>query len=445
MKSVLLFLFTMIIGSYMAIGQYDPGTIESLGGGGGEREVAENGLIQLDIFTGAYILSADGAGSTAGTYSIDVLKPAGDNVSVHKAYLFGAPLWGSSNGCTQLNSVPIAWDGSSGTSWGCCNYYSDVTSIVAPIINAAGAGPTSIPIVDCGGMDGHALLVIFADPDLPNEKTIVIMFGGLSTLGDNFALTLSEPINPDAPGALLDMGIGISFGFQPSGQYTLIDINGARLTTSAGGYDDGEPDNGALMTVGGIGDVNTNPPDPFATDGGGTFYDDELYSLLDFIDNTTTNISVNTLNPSNNDNIFLAYFELSGAAIIGEGILLSQEEDVNPVGTNHTVQALVQDDLGDPVEGTLVDFTVISGPNAGANFSGPTDVDGHAFFTYNGSGGPGFDEIEACFTNSAGAYVCSNILVKHWIGEVPPIPVSNWALMIGILMIIVVAVIRFRR
>jgi hypothetical protein len=440
MKKVFL-LFAMIMSVYMAIGQVTPGTIASIGGGGG-RETTVNGLTSLFSATGKYTLSADGAGSGSSSYTIDVLKPNASS-TVYKAYLFGAPIWYSSNACTQLNSVAITWDGTATAAWGCCNSYADVTAIVAPLLNPAAPGVTSIPIVDCGGMDGHGLLVIFSDP-LAAPKTIVIMFGGLSSAGDNFALTLGTAIDPVAPGALLNMGLGISFSYQPAGQYSQIDINGQRLTTSAGGYDDGQAANGALITVGGIGDVNTNPPNPYATDGGGTFYDDELYSLLPLITNTTTNITVSTSNPSFDDNVFLAYFEISGAAIIGEGILLTQETDVNPVGTNHTVTAHLQDDAGAPLVGKTVTFTVISGPNQGKTGNAVTDANGHALFTYLGDGGVGFDQIQACFINSLQQEECSNILTKEWIGS-ENVPVSNWALFIGIALILGFAVLRFRK
>ena len=47
---------------------------------------------------------------------------------------------------------------------------------------------------------------------------------GLVPKLDNFAITLATPIDPVAPGALLDMGIGISFGYQGTTQYTIVDI-----------------------------------------------------------------------------------------------------------------------------------------------------------------------------------------------------------------------------
>jgi hypothetical protein len=447
MKRASFIIMAMLMGSYIALAQTG-GTAESAGWTGG-REIVANGLTPLFSATGNYSISADGAGSYD-PYLIRVNKPS-PVATVFKAYLMAASTGFSGfnipNGCMTLNGLPINWNVTIPNSISSYNHYADVTGIIAAIINPAGAGITNLTVTECNyaDIDGIALLVVFADPAAP-QKTVVIMFGALSTAGDNFALTLGTPIDPAAPGATLDMGLGISFGWELTGQFSIIDINTVRLTSSAGGYDDWTGSNlwnGALMTVGGIGDVNANPPDPYLSDTP-TRYDDELYSLLPFITNTTTNILVNTVNPSNDDNIFMAYFEISGAAIIGEGILLTQDEDINMVGTDHTVTALVQDVLGNPVVGTMVDFTVLSGPNAGVTYSELTDASGNAFFTYAGTGGPGTDEIQACFTDSQLVYQCSNILYKTWIIN-PDVPVSNWAIILGIMLIFGALALRYRR
>lgn len=427
--------------------QDEPGTAPEGYAGGGNRV---NGLTQLYSVSGNYYLSADAAGGNPlSSFSIDVNKPSAA-ATVQQAYLFGTPAWNFitqvPDNCVTLAGINIVWDGTASNASGALNSYDDVTSIVAPILNPAGAGITSLTVTECqtANIDGVALLVIFSDPSV-SSRTIIIMFGGLSTAGDNFAITLAQPIDPNEAGALLNMGLGIEFGFQGSGQYSIVDVNGARLTTAAGGADDAvdSPTNGNLITLGGIGDSNANPANPFALPSTHTS-DDELYSLLPLITNATINILVSTLNPSNDDNVFLSYFEISGAAIIGEGILLSQDMDTNCIQTQHTVTAQVQDDLGDPIVGTMVDFTVISGPNAGANFSVLTDANGQAFFTYAGIGGPGVDQIEACFTNAAGAPVCSNILLKVWI-SCENIPVSDWAIALGIFLILAAAVLRIRK
>ena len=71
------------------------------------------------------------------------------------------------------------------------------------------------------------------------------------------------PILLIASGALADMGLGISFSSQP-GQNSNVEVNGTRVTSSAGGQDDGGNENGALITVGGLDDSNDNPSNPLA-------------------------------------------------------------------------------------------------------------------------------------------------------------------------------------
>jgi hypothetical protein len=448
MKKLFVLLTMMLFGSYVTYSQFEPGTAESTGFGG-DRSVTANGLGEIYSVTGHYVLSADGAGSL-GAYTIDVDKPSA-GATVYKAFLLAASTGFSGynipNGCITLGSSPISWDATVSSGIASYNHYADVTTLIASIINPAAPGTTSLAVTECdyGSVDGVALLVVFADA-AASEKTIVIMFGALSTTGDNFSIALGQPIDPVAPGALFDMGLGISFGFQGSAQYSIIDINGQRLTTSAGGADDaqGTIANGSLITVGGLGDLNTNPADPFALPVN-HYSDDELYSILPFITSSTSNVLVATLNPSNDDNIFLSYFEISGAAIIGEGILLSQTTNTETVGTTHTVKALIQDDNGDPVPGKLVNFSVTSGPNAGANGSSNTNANGEAFFTYTDNGGAGVDDIQACFTNSQNQTECSNVLSVEWIQNGPPVPVSNWAIVLGVLLIVAFAAVRFRR
>jgi hypothetical protein len=110
------------------------------------------------------------------------------------------------------------------------------------------------------------------------------------------------------------MSLGIGFGFQTSNvanQVSRVDVNGVRLTSSAGGQDDGAPANGALLTVGGLDDTNANPP-PFASPAGVGFrIDDELYDLKPFTATGDVLITVHSDNPSNDDNIFFAGFFLS--------------------------------------------------------------------------------------------------------------------------------------
>jgi len=86
---------------------------------------------------------------------------------------------------------------------------------------------------------------------------------------------------------------------------------------------------------------------------------------------------------------------------------------LNLVGEDHTVTATI---TPLPVEGTLVTFTVISGPNTGDTGTGTTNASGQATFSYTGDGGVGTDEIQACFDDTGGT-VCSNVVEKEWTEE----------------------------
>ena len=394
------------------------------------------GLAEFFSATGKLSLSADGAGSSNESHIIQVEKPNA-SATVRKAFLMAASFCGANSipdNSVSINGNPIAWNDSVVNSF-FFSVRADVTSIVKPVVDAAAAGRINFTLAENaannGCIDGEALAVVFDDPLQTRDTTVILLFGGQAQGGDTFAITLAEPINPASAGALADMGLGISFGFQPSGQFSIVEVNGHRVSTSAGGQDDGATPNGGLITVGGLDDSNANPPDPFATDTScnnpsAPRCDDELYSLLPFITANDTGISVFTQNPSGDDNIFFAYFNLSGAAIVGEGIVLSPISASNPVGTEHTVTAKVSNANGDPVPSALVTFDVISGPNQGAHGTDTTDANGEATFTYTDDGGAGTDQIQASFEDSNEDTRTSNTVTKEWTtGEENTPPVAD--------------------
>ena len=111
------------------------------------------------------------------------------------------------------------------------------------------------------------------------------------------------------------------------------------------------------------------------------------------------------------------YILARGVTVISD-IDLAPEDDVNIVGTTHTVTATVTVDdpvPGTPVVGTLVTFNVIAGPNAGDNGTDTTDANGEASFTYTGNGGVGTDIIEATFVDGDGNTQRSNRVEKEWV------------------------------
>jgi hypothetical protein len=386
--------------------------------------------------TGFISLSIDGLGITATSGLIQVDKPVG--ATVRKAYFMAAST-GFTNFVVPDNSITI---NGNGVTWSSVvpsgissrNHFAEVTSIVKPIVDAAPSGIIDLTIVEpqSASVDGTVLVVIFDDPNQTVSNTVLLLFGAQQTTGDNFAIGLADPIDLSDPNLILDLSLGISFGFQGGpAQFSQIDVNGARLTTAAGGQDDGLAANGALITVGGIGDSNDNPADPFALPTNDPRSDDELYNLLPFVNNGDVTINVATRNPSNDDNIFFAALFLgSSTAIVGEGILLAPVIDTNQVGTNHTVVATVQDDGGSPISGRTVNFEIIAGPHAGQTGSSVTNASGQASFTWMGTN-TGTDQIIAFMTNSQQVDDTSNVALKIWVeedGEPDPFPfMTFWA------------------
>jgi hypothetical protein len=110
------------------------------------------------------------------------------------------------------------------------------------------------------------------------------------------------------------MHMSIADSFSCCGQVSQIDVNGQRLTSSAGNHDDGLQEvDGSLITAGGIGDSFSNPVDPFSTNDSG---DDELYDLHSFVSQGDQFLTIRTQNATNDDNIFFLGLHSSVAADI---------------------------------------------------------------------------------------------------------------------------------
>jgi hypothetical protein len=384
---------------------------------------------------GTLKLSVDASGSNSGSGVVQADKPAG--ATVEKAFLFAASTGFTGfvppNNEIAIDGTGVAWDPTFTIPNGIQseNVAADVTSIVEPKIEAAAAGRIDFTLTeaDPNVMDGEILAVVFNDSTV-RTSTVYLLYGAQSTLGDHFSIGLSEALKPSAS---VTMGLGISYGYQPAGQYSTIDVNKSRLTSSAGGQDDcfekyaAEPQyglecgNGTLITAGGIGDSTENPPEPFATDETcldglepAPRCDDELYDLKPFVGPGATSIEVDTLNPSNDDNILLASLDLgSSTAIIGEGVVLGPTGTRTQAGTFHSFTALAQDEEGSPEVGREVTFRVISGPNAGLTHASATGIDGKASFAYR-STVTGTDTVEASFTDDAQVVHTSNDATQTW-------------------------------
>lgn len=390
-------------------------------------QVAERDLNQVIITeTGQITMSVDGLG-TSNFFGglVQVEKPSAA-ATVRAAYLATASTGFSgialADGDVMLNGQPVAWSLVSPNGISCYNHWADVTSIVAPTLNMAAAGITDLPLVEVNAwaVDGSALYVIFDDPATTITRTAVIAFGAQATTGDQFAVGFGQPVDVE-PTTVIEMGLAISFSAQ--GQYSCqnsqIDVNGIRLTSDAGHTDDGEFADGALLTVGGIGDNRANPADPYD----GTYYcpggylvgtDDELYNIASFVNDGDTGVLVHTVNPSGDDNIFAAHLLLDFAAVVNEGAVLNPAQAVNCLCEPHTVTMTVQNDTGAPLINTPAAIWVQTGPGAPAFIQGLTDGNGQLQLTYT-SCEEGMDIIVGNFLNSQGEWEMGNRAFKYWV------------------------------
>ncbi len=404
---------------------------------------ASSSLAPVVTETGKITLSLDAVGTNSASGVVQVEKPSA-GATVRSAYMMAATVYGGgqiSDSDITIDGSPITWDVETSNVLYSYNYWTDATALVSAKIDAAAAGRVDFTIAEVGSnnyyIDGEILAVIFDDPAQAASNTVILCFGSQAQGGDTFAIGLAEPIDKSDPNLVLDFSLGISYGHQGYGQYSIVDVNGERLSTSAGGQDDGSGSNGALITVGGLDDSNANPADPNATPNGDPRYDDELYDLIPFVEDGDTSIAVFTENPSYDDNLMFAALFLGGTtAVVGEGIVLSPTEAVNAVGTNHTLTAKVQDDAGAPVPGVTVAFSVIAGPNAGLTGYAVTDSNGEAEWTYSSSV-EGTDTIHACTgfivsSTDEVAQTCSNEVTKTWQRGVPPVPELSTMVLLGI-------------
>lgn len=378
--------------------------------------------------SGPVSLSVDAGGSDLGSHSIDVEKPSA-TATVFAAFVFAAShsFRVIADGEVTIDDVPIDWSGAAVTSppdlpGFFFNVLGDVTAVVAPKVDAAPPGRVSFDFRESRGesIDGEVLAVVFEDPEQTEERMVWLAFGGSSDETDSFLVTLKEPIDPDLPGTLADFGLGISASASAAPSANLpvardVEIDGVRITSAAGGEDDGDAAPGSRITAGGLDDSNANPSDPAARPLADPRFDDELYTLLPFFEASRTRYRVSTSPGEPFDNFFFAYFVFSEFAAIDAGIFLDPETAANEVGTEHVLRATAFDAEGEPAVGAEVAFEVVAGPNADTKGTATTDAAGVATFAYTGTGGAGVDVIEASFFDEREDRVVSNLAEKEWI------------------------------
>ncbi|MEG3166552.1 cadherin-like domain-containing protein [Sphingomonas sp. PB2P19] len=354
-----------------------------------------------------------GQASDGGTVS--AIVPDGSRVEA--AFLYGSTFYGGSVTSVHLangtDSLTASGFTALGETSGLQAYRTDITMFIRQALDDGGAAAFDFNVSDIVGsaVDGFALIVVYSNPD-ESTRTISLLDGFSATTGDDFSLTFSEPVNTAQTGFEALMSLGIGYGFQPAGQFSRITVDGRQLTTSAGGQDDGVASNGGLITIGGIGDSSANP-DPAVTDGGGPRTDDELYDLAQgnsavpapFLENGATGLAITTINPSNNDNIFFAGFNITAI------VAVDTDENDAPVAVNDAVSVAENATvsfgvLGNDFDPDTADTFAINNVNT-AGLVGLLTDNGDGTFSYDPNGQ--FDALVASETATTSfAYTISD-------------------------------------
>ena len=271
-------------------------------------------LTTFQSYNGTVAISTDGFGSLDGNGTLTANAPAGSTVLA--AYLYTATNFAPAVTPTvTLDGTSVTFGPSIPNSTACCDiasFRADVTSIVAPIINSGSGGAYNFSYSE-GSLsnvtDGSALVVVYSNAALP-ESSVGILDGFASVTGDTTSINFATPLNTALPGFFAEMRLGI--GFSCCLQNSSVSVNGTLITQNAGNMDDGlEVANGSLITMGG-------DNDPFSTLLPSYDNDHERYNLVPQITDGATSISVNTANPTQDDNIFVAVFHVSGEAGFNE-------------------------------------------------------------------------------------------------------------------------------
>jgi VCBS repeat-containing protein len=352
---------------------------------------------------GNWSLDAVGGEATGGG-TVSAIVPEGSKIE--KAFLYSTNYSTSANNQVDISFGAATETVTGFTSLGQNNagliaYRADVTSLIAGYVGDGDAAQYDFTLSNITGssVDGFVLAIVYSN-STESTRTISFLDGFSATTGDSFDFTFSEPLNIVSAGFEAQMSLGIGFSFQNGGsqQFSNITIDGRPLTSSAGGEDDGASSDGGLVTVGGIGDSSDNP-NPTAPTNGPRF-DDELYDLAKgneadegpFLTNGATGITVETNNPSTDDNIFFAGFNVTAV------VSIDSDENDAPVAVGDDID--VTEDvpfiisaaqlLGNDFDPDAADTLTISAVD-GSGLEGTLTDNGDGTYTYDQGGA--FNEL----------------------------------------------------
>ena len=284
---------------------------------------AHASLSVLQTFTGSADVTTDGCGSLGPTCTLQSVIPVGS--TIQSAYLYSSTYNASTNpNGTTLQTGVAAAIAPTFTALGVADGFlqawrADVTSYVQANMALGGATLTANEGGQSSIIDGEGLVVTYTNPSLPTH-TIFILDGFSASGGDTSHIVF----NPLPVGFTAQMEIGDGFSFDGpdpnnptnSDQVSTITANGTTLTNVAGHCDDDQDAtcaNGNLITVGAVNaGSDSDPFTPFPNPAIGD--DHEHYDLSNVLSAGDTSLTLDTNNPSNNDNIFLEVIDITGTA-----------------------------------------------------------------------------------------------------------------------------------
>jgi len=265
-------------------------------------------LIPSSTYYGNVGMSTDGWGGSSNSGIVSASVDAGSTVVA--AYLYTATQGSNSTPTVALDGVNVTFGPEvTNPSYPHTGMHkADVTSIVKSTIDAGPGGIYDFSIEELVGgasVDGSGLVIVYENSSLP-IASVGLLDGFSDILGDTTSINFASPLDPTSPGFFAEMVLGI--GFSCCNQASDVSVNGTLITENAGGFDDGENQaNGSLITFGSFDDAYSPFMPSYAED-------TERYDLTNYINVGDSSITVDTINPSVNDNIFFAGFYVSGEA-----------------------------------------------------------------------------------------------------------------------------------
>ena len=285
------------------------GAVASIAGLG-LAQPASAGLTTFESFTGNVGVSTDGFGSTSNAGVVTINAPTGSTVLgayMYTSVYFQSDLTGIGG---AINGNAVAYTDLGSVSGFLVGGRADVTTYVKSVIDGSASSVFNFNLTETSGaQNGTGLVVVFSNPTL-GVASVGILDGGQALAGDTTSINFVTPLDPTDPGFFAEMRLGI--GHSCCSQASQVKVNGTVITDNAGNFDDGDGAfDGALFTLGGDNDPFSAPLPTYAND-------HERYDLAPYITAGDTQIVVDTVNPSNDDHVFLAVFYVTGEAKFNE-------------------------------------------------------------------------------------------------------------------------------